>query len=455
MATTSSADEPVLTPAESGLDQSSLTDSTPAALARTTVAPTNDNPTLSASGRHSVSAADARPRPKQPAAWLNDNAGNNAQPNRVQSPTEMLTMLSGIPAGTGASFVPAKNTASLQTAPLGDTGTATQPLAHGRALLLREPPPAMNPHAGNQATPEATAPSSNDSKNGNTGEIAFAVKVAAPKASIPVSRTSAADTSNSSNATGRQTASGKTAAAAPENAETADGSETNDGGRAKDNGADQSVPAKDASAKADQRMPVGDGSLQQDAAAAATSFAISPIAGGPPADGTGAAGNSTPTTPGAPATLDNPAADQQTRPAGLMKDISVRVENSQGQNVDVRIVQRAGDLQIAVKSANLDTTQSLRNGLSELTNRLNASGYQAETWKPGLQAAASSESSSGSGNSSDQPPSGDSQSNSSWSQQNQGQRDNNPSNRPRWISELESRLTSGAESTGQFYGFVS
>jgi hypothetical protein len=313
----------------------------------------------------------------------------------------------------------------------------------------------MNPQAGNQAAPEAPAPSPNDPKNGNTGEIAFAVKVAAPKASIPVSRTSAADTSISSNATGRQTSSGKTAAAAPENAETTDGSETNDGGRAKDNGADQSVPAKDAAAKADQRIPVGDGSLQQDAAATATSFAISPLAGGPPADVTGAAGNSAPATPGAPATLDNPAADQQTRPAGLMKDISVRVENSQGQNVDVRIVQRAGDLQIAVKSANLDTTQSLRNGLSELTNRLNASGYQAETWRPGLQAAASSESASGSGNSSDQPPSGDSQSNSSWSQQNQGQRDNNPSNRPRWISELESRLTSGAESTGQFHGFVS
>jgi len=313
----------------------------------------------------------------------------------------------------------------------------------------------MNPHAGNQATPEVTAPSSNDPKNGNTREIAFAVKVAAPKASIPVSRTSAADTSNSSNAAGRQTSSGKTVAASPENGETTDGSETNDGGRAKDNGADQSVPTKDASAKADQRMPVGDGSLQQDAAATATSLAISPIAGGPPVDVTAAAGNCAPTTPGVPASLDNPAADQQTRPAGLMKDISVRVENSQGQNVDVRIVQRAGDLQIAVKSANLDTTQSLRNGLSELTNRLNASGYQAETWKPGLQAAASSESASGSGNSSDQPSSGDSQSNSSWSQQNQGQRDNNPSNRPRWISELESRLTSGAESTGQFHGFVS
>ena len=55
----------------------------------------------------------------------------------------------------------------------------------------------------------------------------------------------------------------------------------------------------------------------------------------------------------------------------------------------------------------------------------------------------------------DQPPSGGSQSNSSWSQQNPGQRDNNPSNRPRWISELESKLASGAESTGQFHGFVS
>ena len=132
------------------------------------------------------------------------------------------------------------------------------------------------------------------------------------------------------------------------------------------------------------------------------------------------------------------------RAAGFADERYLRaLESTQGQNVDVRIVQRAGDLQIAVKTADNVTTQGLRQGLSELTNRLNESGYQAESWRPGHSAAAA-ESTGDSGNSSHhQPPSGNSQSNSGWSQQNQGQRDNNPSNRPRWIEELESNLDGG------------
>jgi hypothetical protein len=141
-----------------------------------------------------------------------------------------------------------------------------------------------------------------------------------------------------------------------------------------------------------------------------------------------------------------------------MKDLAVRVESAQGQSVDIRIVQRAGDLQIAVKSDDTNTTQGLRQGLTELSNRLNESGYQAETWRPG-HAAATAESAAESGNSSQhQSPSGDAQSQSGSSQQNRGQRDNNPSNRPRWIQELESNLAGGTTSTfltGQSHGLLS
>jgi hypothetical protein len=117
-------------------------------------------------------------------------------------------------------------------------------------------------------------------------------------------------------------------------------------------------------------------------------------------------------------------------------------------------MQRAGDLQIAVKSGDNETTQGLRHGLSELSNRLNESGYHAETWHPGHSAVAA-ENSSEAGNSSHQPPSGDSQSHSGGSQQNRGQRDNNPSNRPRWIQELASNLTGNTETTtGQTNGLT-
>jgi hypothetical protein len=141
-------------------------------------------------------------------------------------------------------------------------------------------------------------------------------------------------------------------------------------------------------------------------------------------------------------------------PAAPMKDISVRIQTDHGENVDVRILHRAGDVQIAVKSADGDTTQGLRHGLSELSDRLNASGFHAETWHPG-QPAMAAETTADSGNSqhSQQQSQGDSQSHSGWSQQNSGQHDDNHSNRPRWIEELESNISSPAE-TGLFHGLI-
>jgi hypothetical protein len=126
----------------------------------------------------------------------------------------------------------------------------------------------------------------------------------------------------------------------------------------------------------------------------------------------------------------------------------------EGQKVDVRIVQRAGDLQIAVKSADDITTQGLRHGLSDLANRLNETGYHAETWRPGQQAAPESSTTS-SENPSHQSQSDGSQSNSGGPQQDRGQRHNNPSNRPHWIEELDSNLSGGAAPSGQFNGIVS
>jgi hypothetical protein len=111
-------------------------------------------------------------------------------------------------------------------------------------------------------------------------------------------------------------------------------------------------------------------------------------------------------------------------------------------------------LQIAVKSASGESTQGLRHGLSELSDRLNATGYHADTWHPGQTVAAETSADSGnSQNSQQQQSQGDSQSHSGWSQQQGGQRDDNHSNRPRWIEELESNISSSPE-TGLFHGLI-
>jgi hypothetical protein len=167
----------------------------------------------------------------------------------------------------------------------------------------------------------------------------------------------------------------------------------------------------------------------------------------------GTIGKSGPSVQNRPAIDEAVLSDKPASPTAPMKDISVRVESAKGENVDIRIVQRAGDLQIAVKSADGDITQGLRHGLSDLSNRLNTSGYDAETWQPG-QHTTTAETAAKAGDSPHHPPSGDSQSHSGWSQQHRGQRDNNPSNRPRWIQELESKASGTAESTGEFHGLI-
>jgi hypothetical protein len=153
-------------------------------------------------------------------------------------------------------------------------------------------------------------------------------------------------------------------------------------------------------------------------------------------------------------TAEPPSLSQTTPPQGPMKELLIRIEAAEGQKVDVRIVQRAGDLQIAVKSADDITTQGLRHGLADLANRLNETGYHAEAWRPGQQAAMENSGASPQ-NTSHQSQSDGSQSNSGGPQQDRGQRHNNPSNRPPWIEELESNLSRGTEPSGQYNGIDS
>jgi len=58
-------------------------------------------------------------------------------------------------------------------------------------------------------------------------------------------------------------------------------------------------------------------------------------------------------------------------------------------------------------------------------------------------------------NASNQSRQGDSQSPSGQSQQDGGQQRQNQSNRPRWVEELESTLTSKPQTQGESYGFTS
>jgi len=146
-------------------------------------------------------------------------------------------------------------------------------------------------------------------------------------------------------------------------------------------------------------------------------------------------------------------ADRTTQATAPVRNISLQVEAASGQTVDIRMAARAGDLNVAVRSGDPVMAQDLRQGLGDLESRLAQSGYHAETWHPGHNGP-TTESAAHSGNSSNSPSQQQSQSGSGWSQQNRGQRDNNPSNRPRWVNQLASTLKAESTEKGNANGII-
>jgi hypothetical protein len=143
--------------------------------------------------------------------------------------------------------------------------------------------------------------------------------------------------------------------------------------------------------------------------------------------------------------LDKPS--QTTTPA---KSISLQVEGASGQMVDIKIASRSGDLDVAVRAGDDNVAQNLRQGLGDLESRLAQNGYHAETWHPG-HSGSSTEPAAPASNSSNSSSQQQSQSGPG-SQQNRGQRDNNPSNRPRWVNELASSLKTQSTEKGNANG---
>jgi hypothetical protein len=134
-----------------------------------------------------------------------------------------------------------------------------------------------------------------------------------------------------------------------------------------------------------------------------------------------------------------------------LKEISLQVSNPGSENVDVRVVQQAGEVRVAVHTGDSDLAHGLRQGLSDLVGRLEENGYRAETWRP-VSVAAPVGSTSESGQTAGNSRNADSQSQPGWSQQDSGRRNQNQSNQPRWVEELESSMPAGGESGADSHG---
>jgi hypothetical protein len=148
------------------------------------------------------------------------------------------------------------------------------------------------------------------------------------------------------------------------------------------------------------------------------------------------------------------AADGLPKASAPLKDISLQVSQPGKERVDIRVVQQGSEVHVSVHSGDASLNSGLRQGLSDLQSKLEENGYRSETWRPGASAAplAPAPAAQASPN---QSRGGDGQPQQGGSQQESGRRNQNQSNQPRWVEELESSLTGGEKSSGGFYGFSS
>jgi hypothetical protein len=69
------------------------------------------------------------------------------------------------------------------------------------------------------------------------------------------------------------------------------------------------------------------------------------------------------------------------RPTEPVRDVTLRL-SADSQHVDVKLIDRGGELQVAVHSADPALTTDLRASVRELVGGLEKSGFRAETWQP-------------------------------------------------------------------------
>lgn len=105
--------------------------------------------------------------------------------------------------------------------------------------------------------------------------------------------------------------------------------------------------------------------------------------------------------------------------------------------VDVKLVDRAGSVRVAVRTADAGMAQDLRSGLTDLVHRLEHKGFEAETWSPASNPGRAYSNAA-------QQERDATQDNPGGARHGSPQHDNGQQpggrNRPRWVAELEQRL---------------
>lgn len=135
----------------------------------------------------------------------------------------------------------------------------------------------------------------------------------------------------------------------------------------------------------------------------------------------------------ASASLTPPPAAPKT---GAASQISISVPAGDQQNVQVRLMDRAGEVHVTVRAPNEELAGSLRSDLSSLTGKLNQNGFSTEAFTP----SSGSDSSRDQRSADPQQQSGAERQTPGRNPQQQSSQQNNRGNRPAWLDEFENSM---------------
>jgi len=185
-----------------------------------------------------------------------------------------------------------------------------------------------------------------------------------------------------------------------------------------------------ASEAARSPMPVA-GNQPAASGLAAPPPAVPPSVAPPPAapSASTAAALSRPATPAA-------VEGEGTVKTGTANQISISVPAGDQQKVEVRLMDRAGEVRVTVRTPDEDLASTLRSDIGSLTGKLNQSGYTTEAFAPSSRGGDFSREQK----SADQNPPGGGQGQRSGRDPQQNSQQNSSGKRPAWLDEFENSL---------------
>ena len=141
-----------------------------------------------------------------------------------------------------------------------------------------------------------------------------------------------------------------------------------------------------------------------------------------------------------------PSAIRQT-PKSEVTDISLtvpgaRMDSGADERIAIRMVQRGGEIHVAVRTPDQQAAQSMRQDLSRLAASLDDAGFHADTWRPAAANIAAPSSAHGQHEFSQQSRQGDTTGGDAQADKRDGrssgdQKRRQQDERPQWVAELE------------------